>query len=175
MTIYQETSICAIQVSAGSGFTGPSNNPAHALSWNYFLDLRGFITCSVPAMLASSCMTQFSNDTPDAGNDSWLKKLEQRILACCALQIGSFLESDQSPSRVLPYILQACKRHRWRAHWRPGCHRTRCKAKEAEGYGKAIGQGRAKGDQEGAVTKFCLGKGGCRAWDCFFLNIVVTF
>ena len=26
------------------------------------------------------------------------------------------------------------------------CHGTRCKAKEAEGYSKAVGQGRAKGD-----------------------------
>lgn len=28
------------QVIAGSAYTGPSMNPAHAFSWNYFLDVR---------------------------------------------------------------------------------------------------------------------------------------
>ena len=84
MVISQVLSLCAIQVSAGSGFTGPSMNPAHAFSWNYFLDVRGFITCSVPVMLASSCVTQFGSDTPDAGSDSGHKRLEQRVFVRCA-------------------------------------------------------------------------------------------
>ena len=77
MVTSQVLSLCAIQVIAGSGFTGPSMNPAHAFSWNYFLDVREFITCSVPATLASSCMTQFRNDTPDLGSDNGHKRLEQ--------------------------------------------------------------------------------------------------
>lgn len=32
--------VCCCQVVVGSGYTGPSMNPAHAFSWNYFLHVR---------------------------------------------------------------------------------------------------------------------------------------